>query len=244
MLIIFLTYLKSSYKPMRELSKLSNTISKAAIAFERIQEVMASESRVADLPTAGHAPPFKGQIDFDHVNFSYGADIQILKDVSFRIKPGQVVAIVGPSGTGKTTIASLIPRFFDPQGGSIKIDGFDIKQFTLKSLRDQISFVLQDNSAVQRNRLGQHRVRPARRRPDGHRQGRRNRARARLHHQHAAGLRDNGGRARGHDVGRAAPADRDRPRHRPQHADPDPRRTDDRARRRVVRRPSSRRSII
>jgi len=144
-LIIFLTYLKSSYKPMRELSKLSNTISKAAIAFERIQEVMASESRVADLPTAGHAPPFKGQIDFDHVNFSYGADIQILKDVSFHIKPGQVVAIVGPSGTGKTTIASLIPRFFDPQGGSIKIDGFDIKQFTLKSLRDQISFVLQDN---------------------------------------------------------------------------------------------------
>jgi ATP-binding cassette, subfamily B, bacterial len=144
-LIIFLTYLKSSYKPMRELSKLSNTISKAAIAFERIQEVMASESRVADLPTAGHAPPFQGRIEFDRVSFSYGADIQILKEVSFRIEPGQVVAIVGPSGTGKTTIASLIPRFFDPQGGSIKIDGYDIKQFTLKSLRDQISFVLQDN---------------------------------------------------------------------------------------------------
>jgi len=144
-LIVFLTYLKQSYKPMRELSKMTNTISKAAIAFERIQEVMANESRVADLPTAGHAPPFKGQIDFDRVSFSYGADIQILKDVSFCIKPGQVVAIVGPSGTGKTTIASLIPRFFDPQGGGIKIDGIDIRQFTLKSLRDQISFVLQDN---------------------------------------------------------------------------------------------------
>jgi ATP-binding cassette, subfamily B, bacterial len=145
LLIIFLTYLKSSYKPMRELSKMSNTISKASVAFERIQEVMANESRVADLPSAGHAPPFKGQIDFDGVSFSYGPDIQILKNVSFTIKPGQVVAIVGPSGTGKTTIASLIPRFFDPQGGAIKIDGMDVRRFTLKSLRDQISFVLQDN---------------------------------------------------------------------------------------------------
>jgi ATP-binding cassette, subfamily B, bacterial len=144
-LIIFLTYLKNSYKPMRELSKMTNTISKAAIAFERIQEVMSSESRVADLPTAGHAPTFKGRIEFDHVSFGYGPDIQILKDVSLTIEPGQIVAIVGPSGTGKTTIASLIPRFFDPQAGAVKIDGINIKQFTLKSLRDQISFVLQDN---------------------------------------------------------------------------------------------------
>jgi ATP-binding cassette, subfamily B, bacterial len=144
-LIVFLTYLKNSYKPMRELSKMTNTISKAAIAFERIQEVMSNESRVADLPTAGHAPAFEGRIDFDHVSFSYGPDIQILKNVSLRIEPGQVAAIVGPSGTGKTTIASLVPRFFDPQGGAVKIDGIDIRNFTLKSLRDQISFVLQDN---------------------------------------------------------------------------------------------------
>jgi len=144
-LFVFLTYLKNSYKPMRELSKMTNTISKAAIAFERIQEVMSSESRVADLPTAGHAPTFKGRIEFDHVSFSYGPDIQILKDVSLTIEAGQIVAIVGPSGTGKTTIASLIPRFFDPQSGMVKIDGINIKQFTLKSLRDQISFVLQDN---------------------------------------------------------------------------------------------------
>src|SRR5262249_53182760 len=144
-LIVFLAYLKNSYKPMRELSKMTNTISKAAIAFERVQEAMSSESRGADLPTAGNAPPFEGRIDFDRVSFSYGADIQILKDVSLRIEPGQVAAIVGPSGTGKTTIASLVARFFDPQSGAVKIDGIDIKQFTLKSLRDQISFVLQDN---------------------------------------------------------------------------------------------------
>src|SRR5204863_1828707 len=87
---------------------------------------------------------FKGQIDFDHVNFSYSDDMQILRDVSFKIEPGQVAAIVGPSGTGKTTIASLIPRFFDPQSGQIKIDGIDVRSLTLKSLRDQISFVLQD----------------------------------------------------------------------------------------------------
>ncbi len=143
-LIVFLLYLGKTYKPMRELSKLTNVVSKAAIAFERIQEVMSNESRVADLPTATHAPPFKGRVDFDHVSFSYGADINILKDVSFQIESGQVAAIVGPSGTGKTTIASLIPRFFDPQSGHVRIDGMDVKNFTLKSLRDQISFVLQD----------------------------------------------------------------------------------------------------
>ena len=144
-LIVFLAYLGKSYKPMRELSKMTNTISKAAIALERVQEVMASESRVTDLPNATVAPPFQGTIEFDRVSFSYGKDVKILKNVSFRIERGQVVAIVGPSGTGKTTIASLIPRFFDPQSGQVKIDGHDIRQLTLKSLRDQISFVLQDN---------------------------------------------------------------------------------------------------
>ncbi len=143
-LIVFLLYLGKMYKPMRDLSKMTNTVSKAAISFERIQEVLESESRVRDLPAAGHAPPFEGRIEFDRVSFSYGSDIQILKDVSLRIEPGQVAAIVGPSGTGKTTIASLIARFFDPQSGEVKIDGVDVRRFTLKSLRDQISFVLQD----------------------------------------------------------------------------------------------------
>ena len=143
-LIVFLLYLGKMYKPMRDLSKMTNTVSKAAVSFERIQELFENESRVRDLPTAQPAPAFKGRIEFDHVSFSYGRDVQILRDVSFTIEQGQVVAIVGPSGTGKTTIASLIPRFFDPQSGSIKIDGVDVRQVTLKSLRDQISFVLQD----------------------------------------------------------------------------------------------------
>jgi ATP-binding cassette subfamily B protein len=143
-LIVFLIYLGKTYKPMRDLSRMTNTVSKAAVSFERIQEVMESESRVRDLPSASHAPPFRGLIEFDRVNFSYGADLPILKEVSFRIEPGQIAAIVGPSGTGKTTIASLIPRFFDPQAGRVTIDGMDVRRFTLKSLRDQISFVLQD----------------------------------------------------------------------------------------------------
>ena len=143
-LIVFLLYLGKTYKPMRDLSKMTNTVSKAAISFERIQELLEFESRVTDLPGARQAPQFRGQIEFDHVSFSYDGVTPVLKDVSFRIEPGQVAAIVGPSGTGKTTIAGLIPRFFDPQSGQVKIDGTDVRQFTLKSLRDQVSFVLQD----------------------------------------------------------------------------------------------------
>jgi ATP-binding cassette subfamily B protein len=105
--------------------------------------VLELESRVHDLPNARVSPRFGGRIEFDHVNFSYG-DGFVLKDVSLRIEAGQFAAIVGPSGTGKTTIASLIPRFFDPTSGQVRIDGTDVRDFTLKSLRDQISFALQD----------------------------------------------------------------------------------------------------
>jgi subfamily B ATP-binding cassette protein MsbA len=143
-LIVFLLYLGKTYKPMRDLSKMTNTVSKAAISFERIQELLEFESRVADLPGARPATQFRGQVEFDRVSFSYDGVTPVLKNVSFRIEPGQVAAIVGPSGTGKTTIAGLIPRFFDPQSGSVRIDGSDVRQFTLKSLRDQVSFVLQD----------------------------------------------------------------------------------------------------
>jgi ATP-binding cassette, subfamily B, bacterial len=143
-LIIFIFYLGKTYKPMKDLSKMTNTVAKATISFERIQELLDIESRVRDMPGARTAPQFTGLLEFDHVSFSYDGKHQILKDVSVRIEPGQVVAIVGPSGTGKTTIAGLIPRFYDPQSGRIKIDGTDIREFTLKSLRDQVSFVLQD----------------------------------------------------------------------------------------------------
>jgi len=144
-LIVFLMYLKKTYKPIKDLSKMSNTLAKAAVSYERIQEVLATDSAIRDSPDAREAPPLKGAIEFDDVTFGYQRDVAILKNVSLRVEPGQVAAVVGPSGMGKSTIASLVPRFFDPLSGAVKIDGCDIRQFTLKSLRDQISFVLQDS---------------------------------------------------------------------------------------------------
>ena len=143
-LIIFLLYLGNMYKPMRDLSKMTDTVSKAMVGYERIQEVLDIESGIRDERGARRAPKFKGQIEFSEVGFSYGNDKEILKNVTFKIEPGQVAAFVGPSGTGKTTLVSLIPRFYDPVSGFVAIDGTDIRRYQLKSLRDQISFVLQD----------------------------------------------------------------------------------------------------
>jgi ATP-binding cassette subfamily B protein len=144
-LIVFLMYLKKTYKPIKDLSKMPGALAKASVSFERVREVIGVESGIRDLPGARPAPPLTGAIEFDHVTFGYEDNVHVLKDVSLRIEPGQVAAIVGPSGMGKSTIASLVARFFDPVSGSVKIDGIDVRQFTLKSLRDQISFVLQDS---------------------------------------------------------------------------------------------------
>jgi ATP-binding cassette subfamily B protein len=144
LLLVFLLYLGKMYKPMRELSKMTDTLSKAVVGFERIQEVLQTDRQVRDLPRAGSAPRFKGKIEFDHVDFGYAADQLILKDVSFIIQPGQVAAFVGPSGTGKTTIISLVARFYDPISGEVKIDGRNVRSFKQESLRRQISFVLQE----------------------------------------------------------------------------------------------------
>ena len=143
-LVVFLLYLSKMYKPMRDLSKMTDSVSKAMVGYERIQEVLEIESGVKDSPRARRAPRFKGKIEFENVSFAYDEKTPILKDVSFKVEPGQVAAIVGPSGTGKTTIISLIPRFYDPVSGTVKIDGTDVRTFTLKSEREQISFVLQD----------------------------------------------------------------------------------------------------
>ncbi len=143
-LIVFLLYLGKMYKPMRDLSKMTDTVSKAGVGYERIREVLDIESKVRDLPRAKKAPKFKGKIEFEHVDFSYDGDHQVLKDINFTIEPGQIAALVGPSGTGKSTVISLIPRFYDPTGGKVKIDGRDVREYKLKSLREQISFVLQD----------------------------------------------------------------------------------------------------
>jgi subfamily B ATP-binding cassette protein MsbA len=143
-LVVFLLYLGKMYKPMRDLSKMTDTVSKAMVGFERIREVLETESGMRDLPGARRAARFKGKIEFDKVSFGYNQDQLILKDVSFEIEPGQIAAIVGPTGGGKTTIISLVARFYDPVSGEVKIDGTNIRNFTMKSLRQQISFVLQE----------------------------------------------------------------------------------------------------
>jgi subfamily B ATP-binding cassette protein MsbA len=143
-MLVFLLYLGKMYKPMRELSKMTDTISKASVGWERIREVLENEQQIRDLPNAKRAPRFKGAIEFNHVEFSYDADQPVLKDINLKIAPGQLAALVGPTGAGKTTIVSLLPRFYDLTSGQIRIDGTDIRQFKSRSLRQQIAFVLQE----------------------------------------------------------------------------------------------------
>ena len=143
-LIVFLLYLRMMYKPIRELSKMIDTTSKAQIGLERIMEIMKTENQVPELPNALAADRVKGEITFNNVNFSYGQNQLILKGINFNIKPGQFVAFVGPTGGGKSTVMNLIPRFYDILSGKILIDGKDVRDYTIDSLRKQISFVLQD----------------------------------------------------------------------------------------------------
>jgi ATP-binding cassette subfamily B protein len=143
-LVLFIWYLGRMYKPMRELSKMTDAYSKAAVGYERIREVLETDHRVKDLPGAYPAPRFRGDIEFRNVTFGYEPNRPVLKQVSLRVEPGQVAALVGPTGAGKTTIINLIPRFYDPDAGTVRVDGIDVKLYRQRSLREQISFVLQD----------------------------------------------------------------------------------------------------
>jgi subfamily B ATP-binding cassette protein MsbA len=143
-LIVFIAYLGKMYKPMQDLSKMTDSYSKAAVGYERIREIMAARNEVRDLPRARQAPRLEGRITFSNVFFGYEAQTTVLHDVSFQIAAGQTAALVGPTGAGKTTIISLLARFYDVRSGAVKIDGRDIRSFTQESLRRQISFVLQE----------------------------------------------------------------------------------------------------
>ncbi len=143
-LVVFIFYLGKMYKPMQELSKMTDTFSKAAVGYERICEILDTERDVKDLPGARRAGRLRGRIEFKNVDFAYQPDRPILRNVSFRIEPGQVAALVGPTGAGKTTIISLIPRFYEPTAGFVSVDGWDVRRLRQKSLRQQMSFVLQE----------------------------------------------------------------------------------------------------
>jgi len=143
-LIVFILYLNKMYKPMQELSKMTDAWSKAEVGYERIREVLETNGDVRDLPGARPVSGLKGRIEFESVDFNYQPHSPVLRNLSLRIEPGQVAALVGPTGAGKTTIISLIPRFYDPTSGVVRIDGTDIRRFRMQSLRQQMSFVLQE----------------------------------------------------------------------------------------------------
>ncbi len=141
---VFLSYIKSMYKPMQDISKIMDSYSKADVGYERIREVIESDGEMRDAADAKPAPPLRGDIELEHVSFAYTEDRPILDDINFKISAGTTVALVGPTGSGKSTIANLIPRFYDVTSGTVRIDGFDVRELEQKSLRDQISLVLQD----------------------------------------------------------------------------------------------------
>jgi ATP-binding cassette subfamily B protein len=143
-LVVFILYLGKMYKPMQEISKMADTYSKAAVGYERIQEILQTHVDVKDARRARRAPSLKGNIEFKDVSFSYDHETPVLKNVSLQIRAGQVSALVGPTGAGKSSIIGLIPRFYDPKSGVITVDGIDVKTLQQKSLRNQMSFVLQE----------------------------------------------------------------------------------------------------
>lgn len=143
-LVAFLSYVVSFYEPLRRLTEVDNTFQQAIAAGERIFELLDTESDIQDRPEAEPLPDVKGDVVFDHVHFRYGEGDKVLKDVSFRIRPGQAVALVGPSGAGKTSIVNLLCRFYDPQRGRVLVDGHDLRNVQLQSLRQHIAIVPQD----------------------------------------------------------------------------------------------------
>jgi ABC-type multidrug transport system fused ATPase/permease subunit len=143
-LTVFLAYLAKFFQPVRDLAQMSNTIAQVSVAFERVGAVCDADQVIPERPTPIDPPPFRGEIAFEHVAFGYHPDVPVLSDVSFEITPGQMVGIVGPTGGGKSTMVSLIPRFRDGSAGLITIDGVDIRDYKLHGLRSQIGFVLQD----------------------------------------------------------------------------------------------------
>ena len=144
-LLVFLSYLKNAFKPVRDFAKYTGRLAKASAAGDRILDLLDHPPDVYDLPTAKPAPRFAGDIEFSDVSFAYEPGHPVLKDLDFTVLSGQRVAIVGHSGSGKSTLTNLLLRLYDPTEGRIAIDGGDIRNYQLESLRSQISIVLQDS---------------------------------------------------------------------------------------------------
>jgi len=144
-LLVFLAYLKRSFNPLQDFAKYTARLAKTAAAGERVLDVLGREPEVRDRPDAVPAPPLKGDVRFEAVTFAYEPGRPVLDGVAFAVPAGGQVALVGPSGIGKSTLVSLLLRLYDPTAGRVLIDGQDVRTYTLASLRAQVSVVLQDS---------------------------------------------------------------------------------------------------
>ena len=143
-LTVYLAYLTKFFKPVKDLATTTNAIAQAAVGAERVRGILDTTDTTPEKPDGLEPERLRGDIDFNHVAFGYDSSVRVLKDVSFQITAGQFVGIVGPTGSGKSTIVSLIPRFYDVDAGELMMDGHDVRDYKLKELRDQIGYVLQD----------------------------------------------------------------------------------------------------
>ncbi len=144
-LLLILWYLGKFWEPLNALSDFYNSILTAAASMEKIFEVMDTKSEIQDKAGAEDLPPIQGRVTFDRVTFGYNREKTVLKDVSFDIRPGQTIALVGPTGAGKSTVVNLISRFYDVTDGAVRIDGHDVRDVKLLSLRRQMSVMMQDS---------------------------------------------------------------------------------------------------
>ena len=142
-LTVFLAYLGSFFKPVKDLASMNNSIAQTAVAVERVRTILDADAILAEKPEASEQT-IRGEIVFDHVAFAYDESCPVLRDVCFTVAPGQMIGVVGPTGGGKSTIMSLIPRFYDSSAGSVRVDGIDVRDYRLQALRDQIGYVLQE----------------------------------------------------------------------------------------------------
>ena len=144
-LVVFLAYLRNAFRPVRDFVKYAGRLAKASAAGERVLDLLDRTPDVRDLPGAVAAPPLRGEVQFDGVSFSYEPGSPALEQIDCVVQPGQRVVLAGPSGSGKSTFVSLVLRLYDPTAGRVLIDGRDVREYTLASLRAQLSVVLQDS---------------------------------------------------------------------------------------------------
>jgi ABC-type multidrug transport system fused ATPase/permease subunit len=143
-LTVYLAYLAQFFKPVKDLAAMTSSIAQTTVALERIQKILAADDIIVEKPGAIDPGRAKGQITFENVSFAYEEEAPILNGVTFQIEPGQIVGIVGPTGSGKSTVLSLVPRFYDASSGRVAIDGIDVTDYKLSALRSQIGYVLQE----------------------------------------------------------------------------------------------------